>query len=191
MSTLWKDYGELKIWPEASPFIMCLACLLLFWAFLTYELVNAAPWCCLHVSPPFPHLLLFSQPTPIWFLPCHFTSDLKMLPNLRDDFQFLSYLVLPLSLQCIPFLGFSLFASRPAYPAAPFWLLFDFLFFQCPLNDNQSLSLSLSSIWSLSFSHSACALSYYICISKTLITIFIQWIHKYSTRVFPLNPRLI
>ena len=31
----------------------------------------------------------------------------------------------------------------PAYPAAPFWLLFDFLFFQCPLNDNQSLSLSL------------------------------------------------
>lgn len=38
----------------------------------------------------------------------------------------------------------------PAYPAAPFWLLFDFLFFQCPLNDNQSLSLSLSLIYLLS-----------------------------------------
>lgn len=87
-------------------------------------------------SPP-----IFSQPTPIWTLPCHFTSDLKMLLNLMGDFQFPSYLVLPLSLQCIPFSWLLSVCIPPAYPGAPFWLFFDFLFFQCPLNDNLSLSL--------------------------------------------------
>lgn len=118
------------------------------------------------------------QPTPIWFLPCHFTSDLKMLLNLMDDFQFLPCLVLPLGLQCLPFLSRLLSLCNPLPIQRSFLAPFDFLFFQCPLNDNLSLIYL-----SLSFSHSACALSYDICISKALITIFIQWIHEYSTRL--------
>lgn len=89
-----------------------------------------------------------------------------------DDFQFLPCLVLPLGLQCLPFPR--LLSLQPsAYPAAPFWLLLTSSSFSAQL-----VIISLSSIWSLSFSHSACALSYDICISKALITIFIQWIPR-------------
>lgn len=46
----------------------------------------------------------------------------------------------PLVFSAFPFLGFSLFATL-CLSSCSFLAPFDFLFFQCPLNDNLSLSL--------------------------------------------------
>lgn len=82
----------------------------------------------------------------------------SILLNLMDVFQFPSYLFLSLSLCFTTFSWLLSLCAPPACPAAPFWLLFGFLFFQCPLNDG----ISWRSIWNLNYFHSACALSNYI-----------------------------
>lgn len=99
---------------------------------------------CLHVSPPFPYLLLFLQPTPIWFLPPATFLLTSLLLNLMDTFQFPSYLIsvphsFSLSLYCSCLSGCS-FGSffRSSFPQHPF-----------------SDGISQKSVWIFLFFHSS------------------------------------
>lgn len=78
----------------------------------------------------------FLSPLQSGFFPCHFTSDLNFVKS--NGRLSVPILFLSLSLCFTTFSSLLSLCAPPACPAAPFWLLFGFLFFQCPLNDGIS-----------------------------------------------------